>query len=429
MCEKSQLKMWQCAISLSVIFAFFVTAGCRTAAQQNIKKDVPSDAIADQPILDNVDDEDTQESEMLPTVDELIEAKLSALDAKLAEQEQALSEVEFKLSKEYEKEQKIFDEHANLTISIKNTAPPREYRLERTEIYVDGKLFARGGPRNRGLPRKSELFFGAVLPGCHEILVKARYVRLKNDLISQFKVNRIERLTAQQTFVARASEHIEIEIEGFEAHNTFANFYRGPAIRFNKSMRPNFISSAPLVSLNEIFNQGRLYIDYITEEPSHHRLIEKNVSIDGLPVLTKEKVDAISTRAVVFDAPLSEGKHTLSVTLVFGEQKWIGGGPLYNFRLKFDRDFYVLSGQTTIVNLTGMPKDGFRSNAEDTRYARATSKILSNDDEEVFPNLTCKELKAKADEEKRRADAEAKKAASEQGGDNSSPKQSLKGGE
>jgi hypothetical protein len=328
----------------------------------------------------------------LPSMDQLIEAKLTALQKQQREQEQVLAETEYKFLKEQGIEKSLFDSSAYLSLSIINSAPPLDYGLEHTEIYVDGKLLAQGGKRNRGLPRKTEIFFGPVEPGCHDILVKGRFVRLKNDLISRFKVNRIEKVSRSQTVIAKNGYHVEVEIEGFEAHNTFVNFYRGPAFRFNKSVRPNFLPGTPLVSLNSIFEQGRVHIDYITEDISQHRLIEKSISIDGLPVLVKEQHDPVKDKTVIFDAPLAQGKHILSATLVFGEKKWIGGGPLYNFRLTFDRDFYVISGETTIINLAGMPSNGFRSTPQNSRYARVTSKILSTENEEFFPENSCREI-------------------------------------
>ena len=83
------------------------------------------------------------------------------------------------------------------------------------------------------------MFFGPVTPGCHEILIVAHYVRLKNKVYDTFKVNRIEQVERRQTFIAKNGYRVEIELEGLEVPNTFVNLYRGPAFRFNKSVRPN----------------------------------------------------------------------------------------------------------------------------------------------------------------------------------------------
>lgn len=418
MCGKCHLNTWRRTVGVGALVIYFAHASFADPDSNTNVIEKPLQqllAAEDKQILPEIESSGAINRSVpdlggktagLPTTDQLVEAKLSALKQKQAEQETTLADAEFKLLKEEGKGQHIFDSQAYLSLSIKNTAPPVDYRLERTDIYVDGKLIARGGKRNQGLPRKADFFFGPVEPGCHEILVKARYVRLKNDLISRFKVDRIEHATRRLTVMARKDYRLDVEIEGYEAHNTFANFYRGPAIRFNKSARPNFLPGAPLVSLDEIFKQGRVYIDYITEDQSQHRLIEKSVSIDGLPVLVKEKHDVAKDKSIVFDAPLSEGRHTLGVTLLFGEQPWVGGGPLYNFRMMFNRDFYVISGQTTVVNLTGMPKGGFRNSAQDSRYARATSKILSTENEEFFPESTCQEIQTKerAEQKKQQED-------------------------
>lgn len=338
----------------------------------------------------------------LPSLNELVEAKLFSLKKKQEQLEQELASAALQFAKIEAIDSRTFDSNAYLSLSIINSAPPLDYGLKSTEIIIDGKRVARGGKRNRGLPRAREIFFGAVAPGCHEIVVKAQYVRLKNDLISQFKVNRIERVVKSQTFVAKNGHRVEIEIEGFEAHNSLANFYRGPAVRFNRSVRPNFLPGSSLISLDEVLNQGRVHIEYSTADTSLHRLIEKSVSIDGLPVLTKEQHDSAKAASVVFDGPLAEGKHRVNVTLLFGENTRVGG-PLYNFRLKFDRDFHVISGQSTIINLVGLPNDGFKGVSEASRYARAESRIVSRENSDFFPEMTCKELLAKEQERSRLA--------------------------
>lgn len=331
----------------------------------------------------------------IPPMDQLIEAKLKALKAKLDEQEASIIESSDRLTREQIIEKETFDTNAYFSLVMENNAPAQEYRLTHTEVFVDGRRIAQGGIRNRGLPRQSEIFFGAVTPGCHEVTVKARYVRLKNDLISRFKVSRVERVIRSQAFVAKNGYRVELGIEGYESHNSLFNWMRGPALRFNRKVRPNFLPGAPIVSMDDVLKQGRVRVSYHTEDGPTHRLLEKSLSIDGLPVLAKEKHDEKTEGTLVFDAPLAQGKHTLNVELLFAEKKWVGGGPLFNFRLKFNRDFFVMSGQTSVVNLTGMPHDGFRSSPENSRYARATSRILSEENREFFPDMMCRELKAK----------------------------------
>lgn len=406
MCGKGHLGiLWR--TTLAVLAVIFFGVGCKTVPTKPVPvvEPVPTETETKDSGLTDESDEDKATS--LPSLDVLLDAKLEALRAKLAEQEASIAEAELALIEEKEKQRKVFDDRAYLKLSIINTADPREYKLLRTTILVDGKRVARGGPRNRGLPRKSEFFFGPVIEGCHDLVVKADYVRLKNDVISRFKVNRVEHVTRELTFIAKKGHRVEVNIEGFEAHNEFFKFYRGPDIRFNKFARPNFVLGSPLVSLDEIFNQGKLFIDYVTEDTSNHRLVEKSLSIDGLPVLVKDKHDD-KNGSVVFNAPLSEGKHSLGVTLVFGEKKWVTGGPTYNFRLNFDRDFYVIGGQTTTINLAGMPKGGFRSSMEDSRYARVTSKIMLGEQEEYFPPLRCKAILEKERQEQKRLEALSK---------------------
>lgn len=343
----------------------------------------------------------------LPSVDQLIEAKISALKARQDEQEKELGILDARLAQEMAIENKVFDQSAYLSVSMVNSAPGLDYRLDGTEIYVDGKLIAKGGKRNQGLPRAREVFFGPVPPGCHQLLVKAKYTRLKNDLLQRFKVNRVEHIVETQAFVAKNGYRLDIEIQGFEKHSTFVNWYRGPAVRFNRSVRPNFLPGAAMVSMDEVLKQGRVKIEYVTEDQSTHRLLKKSVRLDGLPILVDELHDQTQSGNLVFDAPLREGKHILNVTLLFAEKKWISGGPSYNFRLSFDREFYVIGGQTTQVNLTGMPKGGIKNNLENSRYARASTKIFPEENLEFFPAMTCQEIQ---DQEKQAQKAAADKA-------------------
>lgn len=334
----------------------------------------------------------------LPSLDELVQAKLRALQVRQSEQEKLLTETEQKFLQAQAVEKRTFDLGTYLSGSIFNSAPPSEYRLEKTEVFLDNAKspISLGGPLNQGLPRNNEqIYFAPLTPGCHEVTVKATYIRLKNDLISRFKnIRRVEHITKTQAFIAQEGFRVELEIEGFEAQNSLFNLFKGPDVRFNKSVRPNFLPGAPLISMNAVLNQGRVLIDYKTEQSSQHHLIKKSLSIDGLPILVNETHDANKNKNIVFDAPLAQGKHKLSVTLLFAEKRRIGGGPEYNFRLSFDREFQVMSGQTTVVNLIGMPENGFRSNPRDSRYARATSKIISGEDPQIFIDMSCKEYAA-----------------------------------
>lgn len=342
---------------------------------------------------------ESQESAGLPKVDQLVDAKLNAVSQGISELEALIIQAEKEVAKEQAVENHVFDSTSYWSLSAKNTAPSSDYRLESTEFYIDGAKapLAQGGVHNQGMPRKHELYFGKIPPGCHEIKVKARYIRLKNDLISRFLMKREVNIEAHQAFIATSGYRVEIEVEGYEARNTFASFYRGPAIRFNKSARPNFLLGAPILSMDDVLKEGRVQINYTTEDNSNHILRDKSLSIDGLPVLG-QKLQQAKDGELIFDAPLAEGKHRLSATLVFAQKKWVKGGQSYNFRLKFEHDFYVRSGQTTLVDLRGMPEGGIKSSLSETRYAKTTSRILSTDYSEFFPEQRCSQIKTVAKE-------------------------------
>jgi hypothetical protein len=138
-----------------------------------------------------------------------------------------------------------------------------------------------------------------------------------------------------------------------------------------------------------------VHINYLTKDNEPYRLLKKSVSIDGLPILVDEKHDPVTDTNVVLQAPLAEGKHHLNVVLLFGESKWVKGGPLYNFRLTFDRDFQMVSGQDTYVDVEAKLRDGFIPSEPDSRYARVTTSIRSKEYADVFSDLTCKEQRDK----------------------------------
>jgi hypothetical protein len=337
----------------------------------------------------------------VPSEKALIDAKSNALNEKLKEQEILLAKSSQSLQVEEKQHDKIFSSQAYLSASIINSAPAHEYLLKSTEVILDGNhRVSLGGRDNQGLPRNNDkIFFAPLVPGCHEITVKAHYVRLKNDIINIFSdAKREYYITRTLPFIAKSGYRVELEIEGFEAPISLFNWYHGPELRFNRSVRPNFLFGSALLSLDQVLKQGRLRVDYATEEQSNHELANKSLSIDGLPILVDEKHDTKTGKDLIFEAPIGEGKHRLSATLVFAEKKRVSGGPSYNFKLSFERDFYVVSGNTTALSLTGMPKGGFRSTSQESRYARVTSKIMAEDDKSFFPQERCRDIKPTPEE-------------------------------
>jgi hypothetical protein len=344
---------------------------------------------------DSTKDIEKQKAErpMLPTIADLMRAKFDSLTQQQDELMRYLGQINIDAAKALTLD-KGFDEKAYFSLSMVNNAPFKDYRLDFSKIYLDGILIAQGGKRNWGLPPSEQLFFGNLKPGCHEITVEAKYTRLTNTLIDRFKINRVQRIKKTQAFIAKNGYEISIKIEGFEKQNTFFDWYKGPDIRFDTAKKPNFLPGEPLVSMDAVLNQGRVKIIYTTEDISEHRLLEKSLSIDGLPILQKEHHIEGKDGSIVFGAPLREGKHRLNAVLLFGEKKWISGGMNYNFRLSFDRDFYVAQGFTTLINLVGMPKGGISRNQSNTKYAQATTQII-REDSDFFPGETCKEIKTK----------------------------------
>ena len=330
-------------------------------------------------------------SSALPTIPELLKAKEEFIRQQQEELNINLGRVNIDLSNILNLE-KNFDNKAYVSLSMINTAPVKEYRLDYSKVYLDGVLVAQGGKRNAGLPRAKEIFFGNLKPGCHEVRIEAKYTRLTNTLIDRFKTSRIQRINKTKSFFVKDGYIVYLTIEGFEKQNTFLDWYRGPDIRFNASKKENFLPGSALPSMDSVLNQGRIKISYAIEDQSNHHLIEKSISIDGLPILQQEKHDD-KNGSIIFDAPLREGKHRLNVVLLFAEKKWIKGGANYNFRLNFDREFYVEQGFTTLINLLGMPKNGVDRNPSNNKYARVTSKIIKENDE-FFPEGSCEEISA-----------------------------------
>lgn len=337
-------------------------------------------------------------SSLLPDLDTLMKAKFDALNSKLKEQETELVSVREALAKEQEQQQRIFDDQAYLSMSMLFSAPASDYRLMTTEVLVNGRVVSRGGPKNLGLPRNQErIYFAPLAMGCHEVIVRAKIMRTKTDLISRFKgLNRIETLEKKLTINPRPGIHIDLGVEIFEAVNSIAQFFRKPDIRFNRLVQPNFIKGAPLVSNEEVMQQGQVRISYINDDKVKQELITKSVSIDGLPILSDKVHDANREKDIVFEAPLTEGRHVLQATLVFAEKTWIEGGPRYKFSLTFKREFYVRSGSSTSVQLIALPDGGNRRNPRDARYARVVSEISAAEEKELFLEQTCREYLAQA---------------------------------
>lgn len=325
----------------------------------------------------------TKASSRLPAIDELVTSSLNALKKKIEDQEKELNGLSINLKKEEEIVNNVFDVNSYLNIKFFNNAPAQDYRLDKLDIVIDGVKYI---PEN--LTKMINL-----KPGCHTLQATASYTRLKNDIISRFKVNRTEETKITSNFIAQDGYQIIIEIEGFEAQNSLAAFFKTPKIRLNKSVKPNFIPGRPVVSLNEILNQGRLKMNFITEDNTDYEMLEKSISIDGLKILLP-----VSTQepSVIFDAPILAGKHRVNINLVYVKKRRIKGGPEYKFNLTFDREINVLSGETTLLKLKGMPKNGFDSDPYKTIYATAESQIISTKDPEVFIEESCQDWALKA---------------------------------
>lgn len=320
----------------------------------------------------------------LPTIDKLLNAKINALQKEQQAQELLLKSVEQELNTAQLLVDNTFNSKAYLLLKIKNSAPIKEYRLLESSIYIDGKKIAQGGKRNQGLPRNSEVYSGIITPGCHNLMVKAKYVRLKNNIINKFKVSRVENITKNMTFIAKDEHTIEIEIEGFEQQNNFLSFYRGPSVRFNKQAKANVLHTDPISSLDGILGQGRVHISYSEGDTSTRILTKKSISIDGLPVMNNKPHE--QNKNMLFNMPLTAGSHRINISLFFTERRLVNGGPHYNMRLNFYRDFNVIQGKTTYLNLTGIPRGEFS-------VAAKAESTIDEEESPFFPMMTCKEIK------------------------------------
>ncbi len=344
-----------------------------------------------QNLIDNLS-ADGGETSALPSMDELLKAKADALKNKLADQNKELRRVEENLLKEQQLEGQIFDTKSYLTMSMFNSANPAEYSLKETAVFLDGKVVSLGGELNQGLPRNNQrIFFAPLSPGCHEVKVRAKFIRRDVSLIGRIVgVEREVEVVREQAIIAQEGHSIELDIEAFEAVATILKWYRNPDIRFNPEAKPNFLLVRPLGSLNGVIGQGQVRIDYEINDDTRYHLVSKSVSIDGLPILTDTNHDQAREKNTIFNAPLAEGRHKLQVSLFLREDTKISGGASYNFRLNFERDFDVLSNYQTTLKLTALPDAKIGSDPYNTRYARINSKISSEDNEAFFPSKNCK---------------------------------------
>jgi hypothetical protein len=331
-------------------------------------------------------------SSELPSIQDLMESKYSSLIEKQSQQEEELSKLEGLVEMEKAIEDKVFDSSAYLHLGFKISASPRLYKINKLELYIDNEAspFYEINDYKRYKGDRDKLFFGALPQGCHSITAKINYTRLKNTLISRLQVQRHEVVSKTQTFITKNGYQNHISIDLFEEANAVTPFFRGVNIRFNNSVRPNFLQSAAIVSMDEVLNQGRLRVSFSNEDAQKYKLVRKSVSIDGLVIMVKDHEKENDN--LLFNAPLREGKHSLNVSLLLVEKKLIKGGASYNFDLSFKRDFYILSGQTTVIDLLTLPKTGLSRNPTKTTYVKATSEIFSEENQDYFPYLTCNEL-------------------------------------
>lgn len=326
----------------------------------------------------------------LPTIESLISSKYEALKQKQAEQEQELANIMVSFEKENDIKEKIFDDFAYIQLNFINSVSPREFRLDSIKLFIDNESspFYEIGPYKKQNIELSPLYFGKIPQGCHTITAKAVYTRLTNNLIRNFFVKRHEEIEKKQTFIAKSGYQNHLDIEFFKETHSIVSAYKNPYIRFNNLVKPNFLQSAPLVSLQEAINQGRLRLSYSNEDSKNYEIKSKRISIDGLLIIN---TGDLKQENLLYDAPLRSGKHSLNVDLVMGPKRMVKGSA-YNFELSFKRDFYIVSGQTTAVDLLTLPKTGIAKNRTKTTYARVTSEIFSEQNQEFFPPMSCKEF-------------------------------------
>lgn len=334
----------------------------------------------------------------LPTLNKLIEDKISNLASQISEQSSKIENLEKEIETEKKLQDEFFDSDAYLNLRVVNKAPQAYYKLESSKIYLDGKLITQGRKSYENLPGLDPLYNGPISQGCHVLSVELQYTRLKNDLITRFLgVERNIVIVKEQHFVAKSGYVVGLEAEGFEQQNSLLSFYRGPALRFNGWAKPVFVKNAPIASLNSVISQGRLNITFINEDAQNYELESKSLSIDGMPIL-KDVEHENSSGNIIFDSSIREGKHTLNVELIFTEKKSVRGGPTYKLKLDFNRVFYVLSGQITYLELVTLPKEGLARDPSQNVFATAKSKVASSLDPEFFPS-SCFELTQESSEE------------------------------
>jgi len=157
-----------------------------------------------------------QSASELPSIQDLMESKHSALITKQSQQEEELSKLEALVEMEKAIEEKVFDSSAYLHLGFRISASPRLYKIQKLELYMDNESspFYEINEYRRYKGDRDELYFGAVPQGCHSITAKVTYTRLKNTLISRLQVQRHEVITKAQTFIAKSGyqNHINIDL-------------------------------------------------------------------------------------------------------------------------------------------------------------------------------------------------------------------------
>jgi len=374
---------------LVLLFSFFAFTEEKSLESENpASKEAPSSAD-----LGEIMPEKDALPELPPGQDFVL-ANIKALKEKFESLSKDLNEAKIAQTNERLAESNVTNRGAYFSLSIKNSASALEYRLETTAIYLDGKKIAVGKRATYGLPpNASEIFFGELPPGCHELMVKVTYTRLKNHVLNSFNnAKRKEKIKASQTFMTKEGYITEIGVQIFEQANSLVPSFRAGNVRFKNIARPNFLKGSTPPSANELLEEGSFRINYKNEAGlKDHDLIRYSLSIDGLPLMAdqipKNKAD------MLFSDTISEGRHELEAVLLFAKNKWVRGGPSYNFRLRFKRPFYAINGKLTTLNLIVDPKNGSSKSADDITYARVQSEISVPREEEFFPKNSCEVLR------------------------------------
>ncbi|MBL91075.1 MAG: dihydrolipoamide acetyltransferase [Myxococcales bacterium] len=174
-----------------------------------------------------------------------------------------------------------------------------------------------------------------------------------------------------------------------EADASYRAKIRGLEEKVNELKESIFRSKAKLMMLTEQVTGGlstsaKLLLVHENQMGSGFRLVQRHFFLDGMPLHqdTDESGERFQNEGeiIIFDGPIVEGTHTLTVSLVYrgsgsGLFSYLEG---YNFQLKDSFTFTTEQGKITTNKVVGFEQGDFTTNFLERPAIRMDTEVLDD---------------------------------------------------